>query len=82
MGEPRLLEGGFNTGRAADVIRLATEKAGWGRKLPEGHGLGLAFHFSHAGHFAEVAEVSVDAEQARHACTAWWSRATSAPSST
>src|SRR5688572_2477055 len=60
MGEPRLLQGGLNTGRAADVIRLATEKAGWGRKLPEGHGLGLAFHFSHAGHFAEVAEVSVD----------------------
>ena len=60
MGEPRLLEGGLNTGRAADVIRLVTEKAGWGRKLPEGHGLGLAFHFSHAGHFAEVAEVSVD----------------------
>jgi isoquinoline 1-oxidoreductase subunit beta len=60
MGEPRLLQGGLNTGRAADVIRLATEKAGWGRKLPEGHGLGLAFHFSHAGPFAEVAEVSVD----------------------
>jgi isoquinoline 1-oxidoreductase beta subunit len=63
MGEPRLLPGGLNTGRAADVIRLATAKAGWGRKLPEGHGLGLAFHFSHAGHFAEVAEVSVDREK-------------------
>jgi isoquinoline 1-oxidoreductase beta subunit len=63
MGEPRALEGGFNTGRAADVIRLATEKAGWGRKLPDGHGLGLAFHFSHAGHFAEVAEVSVDKDK-------------------
>jgi isoquinoline 1-oxidoreductase beta subunit len=63
MGEPRLLQGGLNTGRAADVIRLATEKAGWGRKLPDGHGLGLAFHFSHAGHFAEVAEVSVDKDK-------------------
>lgn len=63
MGEPRLLEGGLNTGRAADVIKLACEKAGWGRKLPEGHGMGLAFHFSHAGHFAEVAEVSVDASK-------------------
>jgi isoquinoline 1-oxidoreductase beta subunit len=60
MGEPRALQGGFHTGRAADVIRLVTEKAGWGRKLPEGHGMGLAFHYSHAGHFAEVAEVSVD----------------------
>jgi isoquinoline 1-oxidoreductase subunit beta len=63
MGEPRVLQGGLNTGRAADVIRLATDKAGWGRTLPPGHGMGLAFHFSHAGHFAEVAEVSVDAKK-------------------
>jgi isoquinoline 1-oxidoreductase beta subunit len=63
FGEPRQLaanEGGLHTGRAAAVIKLATEKAGWGRKMPEGHGLGLAFYYSHAGHFAEVAEVSVD----------------------
>jgi isoquinoline 1-oxidoreductase beta subunit len=67
MGEPRWLEPGnvasLNTGRAAAVIKLAAGKAGWGRTLPKGHGLGLAFHFSHAGHFAEVAEVSVDANR-------------------
>jgi isoquinoline 1-oxidoreductase beta subunit len=63
MGEPRLLDGGLNTGRAADAIKLVTEKAGWGKPLPAGHGLGLAFHFSHAGHIAEVAEVSVDAQK-------------------
>ncbi len=64
MGEPRWLKPGdpyaLHTGRAADVIRLACDEAGWGKKLPKGRGLGLAFHFSHAGHFAEVAEVSVD----------------------
>jgi len=63
MGEPTWLPPsnlyGLNTGRAADVIKLAAEKAGWGKKRPAGRGLGLAFHFSHAGHFAEVAEVSV-----------------------
>lgn len=67
MGEPRWLTQGdayaLNTGRAAAVIKLAAEKAGWGRPLPKGRGLGLAFHFSHAGHFAEVAEVSVDANR-------------------
>jgi isoquinoline 1-oxidoreductase beta subunit len=60
--------GGFggsplNAERAAAVVRKATEEAGWGRALPEGRGLGLAFHFSHQGHFAEVAEVSVDADR-------------------
>lgn len=67
MGEPRWLqpnnELALNTGRAAAVIRLAAEKAGWGKPLPKGRGMGLAFHFSHAGHFAEVAEVSVDASR-------------------
>jgi isoquinoline 1-oxidoreductase beta subunit len=67
MGEPRWLppsdEFALNTGRAAGVIRLAAEKAGWGKPLPKGRALGLAFHFSHAGHFAEVADVSVDANR-------------------
>ena len=53
----------MNTGRAARVIKLAAEKAGWGKTLPNGRGLGLAFHFSHAGHFAEVADVSVDSNR-------------------
>jgi isoquinoline 1-oxidoreductase beta subunit len=55
--------GGLNAERASAVIKLAAEKAGWGRELPAGRGLGLAFHFSHSGHFAEVAEVSVDANK-------------------
>ncbi len=64
LGEPRWLEDGnpyaLHTGRAAGVIRKAAEAAGWGGELAAGHGLGLAFYFSHAGHVAEVAEVSVD----------------------
>ena len=67
MGEPRWLPPGneysLNTGRAIAVLKLAAEKAGWGKSQPKGRGLGLAFHFSHAGHFAEVADVSVDANK-------------------
>ena len=64
MGEPRWFEPGnirsLNTGRASGVIKLAAKKAAWGKSLPKGRGQGLAFHFSHAAHIAEVAEVSVD----------------------
>ncbi len=67
LGKPRWLEPGntwsLHTGRAAGVVRLAAEKAGWGRAMPAGRGLGLAFYFSHAGHIAEVADVSVDADR-------------------
>ena len=67
LGEPRWTQPGraqaLHTGRAAGVVRLAASKAGWGRKLPKGRGLGLAFYFSHAGHIAEVADVSVSAER-------------------
>jgi isoquinoline 1-oxidoreductase beta subunit len=68
LGEPRWFEEGnirsLNTGRAADVIRLAVEKSGWGRTMPAGSGLGLAFYFCHAAHIAEVAEVSVTPDKA------------------
>ena len=67
MGKPRWIEQGninaLNTGRAIDVIELAAEKAGWGRSMPHGSGLGLSFYFCHAAHVAEVAEVKVAADR-------------------
>ena len=84
MGEPRQLPpdpfgGVFNTGRAVDVIKAVAERSGWGRKMPAGRALGLAFHFSHPGHFAEVADVSVDANK-KVTCTRSGSWPTSARS--
>lgn len=51
--------GGFNAERARGVLQLAAEKAGWGRKFERGQGAGIAFHFSHQGYVAYVAEVTV-----------------------
>ena len=54
--------GGLNAERAKGVLRLAAEKAGWGRRFERGQGAGIAFHYSHAGYVAYVVEVTVSRE--------------------
>lgn len=52
--------------RLKKVLQVAAEKAGWGRKLPAGRGLGLACHaYDGRTYAAEVAEVSVEKGQLR-----------------
>ncbi len=45
--------------RHLGVLELAVQKAGWGKTLPAGRGMGVAVHSSFGSYVAQVAEVSV-----------------------
>jgi isoquinoline 1-oxidoreductase beta subunit len=73
LGEARKIPGQgpravpFDTGRALGVINKVCQNAGWtGRTSGTGPngaktGRGFAYYFSHQGHFAEIADVTVSA---------------------
>ncbi len=50
----------IDTARYKAVVEKVAEMAGWGRGLPDGHGLGIAVHRSFLSVVGAVAEVSVD----------------------
>jgi isoquinoline 1-oxidoreductase beta subunit len=75
LGEPRELpyagHGGpvMHTGRLAGVLKRAADEIGYGRQLPEGHGIGLAVHFVFGGYTAHAIEASVaDGRPVIHRC--------------
>jgi isoquinoline 1-oxidoreductase beta subunit len=75
LGKPREMDyrdhGGptIHTGRLAAVLRRAADEIGYGRKLPEGRGIGLAMHFVFGGYTAHAMEVSVQNGKAKvHRC--------------
>lgn len=51
----------IDTGRLRRVIETVAEKANWGRKLPDGRGLGIAAHRSFVSYTAAVVEVETGA---------------------
>ncbi|MBU6378449.1 MAG: molybdopterin-dependent oxidoreductase [Gammaproteobacteria bacterium] len=51
--------------RATAVLRKAAELAGWGRRLPKGHGRGIALALGYDSYCAEVVEVQVRGKAVR-----------------
>ena len=54
----------YNAGRMKGVLAAVERMSNWKDrgKLPKGTGMGVAFHYSHAGYFAEVVKASVAAD--------------------
>ena len=62
----------FAAARMRGVLERVAGSAGWGKKtLPRGTGMGVAFHFSHRGYFAEVVQASVSREGAIRVERVW-----------
>jgi isoquinoline 1-oxidoreductase beta subunit len=49
----------FNPGRLSRVLKFVAEQIAYGKKLPEGRGIGLASHFTFGGYAAHAMEVTV-----------------------
>jgi isoquinoline 1-oxidoreductase beta subunit len=50
----------LDTGRLRRVIETVAREAEWGRKLPEGQGIGIAAHYSFVSYTAVVVQVAVN----------------------
>ncbi len=48
--------------RFINVLQMAAKNAGWGKELPEGHGMGVASFMTFGGYAACVVEVKVDSD--------------------
>ena len=55
----------FNVARLKNVLIEVKKLSNWGRKLPEGHGMGVAIHYSFYSYVATVVEVSVKSEKVK-----------------
>ena len=61
----------IDTARYKAVVEKVSAMAGWGRELPDGHGLGIAVHRSFLSTVGAVAEVRVDGKGKLHVEELW-----------
>ncbi|HXX11979.1 MAG TPA: molybdopterin cofactor-binding domain-containing protein, partial [Burkholderiales bacterium] len=57
--------------RAAAVLRIAAERAGWGKRSPQGQGRGIALCTGFGTFIAQVVQVSVDKEGSVNPTHVW-----------
>jgi isoquinoline 1-oxidoreductase beta subunit len=69
IGKDRIIEGKsehpYNSKRMKAVLTKTAKNADWGKTLPEGHGLGVAIHYSFYSYVATIVEVSVKNERVK-----------------
>jgi len=69
LGEPRELANApdastaFDTARMAQVLRVCAEKIRWSSRRTDGHGLGIACHYTSGGYVAHAFEIAMQGEK-------------------
>lgn len=74
LGKPetgRVAQGKFSVARTLGVIEKVRAMCGWGRPLPPGRGLGIAWAFCHLGYAAEAVEVEIAKDGAIKIVDVW-----------